>query len=78
MLKLTLLTARHRIVNGLRDDYFGNVLDEILDEGGVNTARISLLWDDRVSCLLCISAITNDVLLIYRSLLETHRSLSTS
>lgn len=34
---------------GMSEGYFGQIIDELLDEAGVNTARISTLGIDRVS-----------------------------
>lgn len=37
-------------MDGVRYDYVGKVVDELLDEVGVDTARMSLLWSaDKVS-----------------------------
>ncbi|KAG8959346.1 hypothetical protein FRC00_001704 [Tulasnella sp. 408] len=42
------LDLRDRLVNGMSNDYVGVVFDEMLDEVGADTARLSILWSERV------------------------------
>ncbi|KAG8959345.1 hypothetical protein FRC00_001703 [Tulasnella sp. 408] len=42
------LDLRERLVNGMTNDYVGVVFDEMLDEVGADTARLSILWSERV------------------------------
>lgn len=39
---------RTSLVNGMTNDYVGVVFDEMLDEVGADTARLSILWSERV------------------------------
>lgn len=38
-----------RISKGVNDGYVGAIFDDLLDEAGLNTARISMFGVDRVS-----------------------------
>ncbi|KAG9046265.1 hypothetical protein FS837_004762 [Tulasnella sp. UAMH 9824] len=42
------LDLRERLINGISNDYVGVVFDEMLDEVGADTARLSILWSERV------------------------------
>ncbi|KAG8931585.1 hypothetical protein FRC00_000718 [Tulasnella sp. 408] len=42
------LDLKERLVNGMSNDYVGVVFDELLDEVGADTARLSILWSERV------------------------------
>ncbi|KAG8904307.1 hypothetical protein FRC01_008789, partial [Tulasnella sp. 417] len=37
-----------RFGRGVTEDYVGSIVDELLDEAGVDTARLSLLWTDQI------------------------------
>ncbi|KIO25816.1 hypothetical protein M407DRAFT_24871 [Tulasnella calospora MUT 4182] len=37
-----------RFGQGFTEDYAGTIIDELLDEAGVDTARLSFLWSDRL------------------------------
>ncbi|KAG8891559.1 hypothetical protein FRC01_014633, partial [Tulasnella sp. 417] len=37
-----------RFGRGFTEDYVGAIIDDLLDEAGVDTARLSLLWSDRL------------------------------
>ncbi|KAG8959347.1 hypothetical protein FRC00_001705, partial [Tulasnella sp. 408] len=41
------LDLKERLVNGINTDYVGVVFDEMLDEVGADTARLSILWSER-------------------------------
>ncbi|KAG8962386.1 hypothetical protein FRC05_005357 [Tulasnella sp. 425] len=42
------LDLKERLVHGMSNDYVGVVFDELLDEVGADTARLSILWSERV------------------------------
>ncbi|KAG8983276.1 hypothetical protein FRB90_006154, partial [Tulasnella sp. 427] len=42
------LDLKERLVNGMSNDYVGVVFDELLDEAGADTARLSILWSERI------------------------------
>ncbi|KAG8940266.1 hypothetical protein FRC04_005448 [Tulasnella sp. 424] len=42
------LDLKERLVHGMSNDYVGVVFDELLDEVGADTARLSILWSERI------------------------------